>query len=82
MVSAKLARVAGAGDGHQDNGRLSEAADTREEILKPMLDQTAFSILIIIAIILAVVGLVKPSWQTTSVAVLLVAIAVLVGKKG
>jgi len=47
-----------------------------------MLDQTAFSILIIIAIILAVVGLVKPSWQTTSVAVLLVAIAVLVGKKG
>ena len=47
-----------------------------------MLDTTAFSILIIIAIVLAVIGLVKPSWPVTSVAVLLVAVAVLVGKKG
>lgn len=40
---------------------------------------TAFNILVVLSIILAVVGLVKPQWLTTAVAVLLLAIAVLIG---
>ncbi len=47
-----------------------------------MMDPTAFTILIVAAIILAIVGLVKPAWPVTQVAVLLVAVAVLIGKKG
>ena len=37
-------------------------------------------ILCIISIILAVAGIVKPNWPCTSVAVLLLAVALLIGK--
>lgn len=45
-----------------------------------MIPATAFNILIIISIILAICGIVRPAWPCTAVAVLLVAITVLVGK--
>lgn len=41
---------------------------------------SAQSILAIIAIILAVVGIIRPAWPCVSVAVLLLAIAFLIGK--
>lgn len=37
-------------------------------------------ILVVIAMILAVVGIIKPSWPTVAVAVLLLSIAMLIGK--
>lgn len=47
-----------------------------------MMNATAFQILIVIALILAIAGIVKPAWLCTSVAVLLIGVAVLIGKGG
>ena len=40
----------------------------------------AFTILIIIAIILAVVALIRPAWPLTPIAVLLIGVALLIGR--
>jgi hypothetical protein len=40
----------------------------------------AFNILVIVAMILAVVAIIKPAWQLCPVAVLLLAVALLIGK--
>lgn len=41
---------------------------------------TPFNILVVTAIILSIVSLIKPAWPMTPVAVLLLGIAILVGK--
>ena len=45
-----------------------------------MISATAFNILVGIAVVLAVIGIIKPAWQLTSVAVLLMGVAVLAAK--
>ncbi len=46
------------------------------------MNASAFSILVVLAIILAILGLVKPTWPLVAVGLLLLAIAVLIGKGG
>lgn len=41
---------------------------------------TAFNILVIIALILSIVGIIKPTWPLIPVAVILVCVALLVGR--
>jgi hypothetical protein len=41
---------------------------------------TAFNILVIVAMVLAIVSLIKPAWPLCPVAVLLIAVALLIGK--
>jgi hypothetical protein len=41
---------------------------------------TPFNILVVLSIVLSVAGIIKPQWPLVAVAVLLLAIAVLVGK--
>jgi hypothetical protein len=44
------------------------------------MNMNTFNILVIIALILSVAGIIKPQWPLVAVAVLLVCVAVLVGK--
>jgi hypothetical protein len=41
---------------------------------------SAFTILVVLSIVLAILGLVKPTWPLVAVGLLLLAIAVLIGK--
>ena len=43
---------------------------------------TPFNILVVIALILAVAGLVRPQWPFVAVSALLVCVALLIGKTG
>jgi len=46
------------------------------------MNAAAFQILVVIALILAICGIMKPAWPCTAVAVLLIGVAVLIGKGG
>jgi hypothetical protein len=41
---------------------------------------TAYNILVVIALVLAIIGLIKPSWPLVPVAVVLVCVALLIPK--
>lgn len=43
---------------------------------------SVFTILVIIALVLAVVSLLKPSWPLVPVAVILIAVALLISRRG
>jgi len=44
------------------------------------MNASAFNILVVISLILSVAGIIKPQWPLVAVAVLLLCVAVLVGK--